>query len=127
MVRYPASKWICTKQTVDVTEDPMKGWRERFGNDAMAAMRAKKKMKGKSSGMFMKLFRYIIGVNSQHVEIDMTRPVTTIRKPVKGNANMEVKVMCFWTGTPWAKKELPQPMDKSLFIQYRPQVDVFVR
>merc|ERR1712080_216358 len=100
---------------------------ERFGNDAMAAMKAMQKMKGQSSKMFKKLFRYIIGVNSQNVEIDMTRPVTTIRKPVKGSPNMEEKVMCFWTGTPWANKELPQPMDKSLFIQYRPQVDVFVR
>ena len=104
----------------------MKGWREKFNNDAMAAMRDKKKNR-KGKGMFMKLFRYIIGVNSQNVEIDMTRPVTTIRKPVKGSPNMEEKVMCFWTGTPWANKELPQPMDKSLFIQYRPQVDVFVR
>ena len=127
MVRYPASKWICTKETVDVSEDPMNGWREKFGNDAMAAMRAMKEMKGQSSKMFKKLFRYIIGLNSQYVEIDMTRPVTTIRKPLKGNANKEEHAMCFWTGTPWAKKELPQPTDKSLFIQYRPQVDVFVR
>ena len=105
----------------------MKNWRLKFGNDPLAAIRAMKKLGSPSSKMFKKLFRYIIGVNSQHVEIKMTRPVTTIRKPLKGSPNMEVQVMCFWTGTPWTTKELPQPIDTSLFIQNRPGVDVFVR
>ena len=33
-------------------------------------------------GMFMKLFKYIIGVNSEATEIDMTTPVTTKRTKV---------------------------------------------
>ena len=113
--------------TVDVNEDPMKDWRTTFNDDPMAAMRAMKKLNRPSSVMFKKLFRYIIGVNSQQAEVKMTRPVTTIRKKVKGTPNMEVEVMCFWTGTPWAEKTLPEPVDKAVFIQNRPELDVFVR
>ena len=93
----------------------------------MAAMAAKKKMDRPSSTMFKKLFRYIIGVNSEQAEIKMTRPVTTIRQKIKGKPGMETAVMCFWTGTPWANRKLPQPNDKSVFIQNRPEIDVFVR
>jgi len=125
VVKYPASKWVCTKETVDITDDPMKNWKSDFDNDPMAAWRAKKKLNRPS--MFKKLFRYIIGVNSQQATIEMTRPVTTIRQKVKGSDRLEVKVMCFWTGTPWADKQLPEPMDQSIFIQNRPEITVFVR
>ena len=40
---------------------------------------------------------------------------------------MEMEVMCFLTGTPWATVELPQPVNNSIFIQRRPEVDVFIR
>ena len=105
----------------------MKNWQEDFDNDPMAAWRAKKKLKMPSSKMFKKLFRYIIGVNSQQANIEMTRPVTTIRQKVKGSNRLEVEVMCFWTGSPWEYKELPEPMDNSVFIQNRPEITVFVR
>jgi hypothetical protein len=112
---------------VDVNDDPLENWREDFGDDPMAAMRARKKLNRPSSKMFKKLFRYIIGVNSEQEEIKMTRPVTTIRKKVKGSSNMEMEVMCFWTGTPWENKKLPDPMDDSVFLQNRPELTVFVR
>ena len=105
----------------------MKNWQKDFNNDPMAAWRAKKKLKMPSSKMFKKLFRYIIGVNSQQANIEMTRPVTTIRQKVKGSSRLEVEVMCFWTGSPWENKELPEPMDDSVFIQNRPELTVFVR
>jgi len=127
VVRYPASKWVCTKDTVDTSYDPMKNWQTDFDNDPMAAWRAKKKLNMPSSKMFKKLFRYIIGVNSQQANIEMTRPVTTIRQKVKGSNRLEVEVMCFWTGSPWEYKELPEPMDNSVFIQNRPELTVFVR
>ena len=113
---------------VDVSKDPMENWRDDFGDDPMAAMKARKKKSGSpSSKMFKKLFRYIVGVNSEQENIEMTRPVTTIRKMVKGRPNMELEVMCFWTGTPWAYKKLPDPIDDSVFIQNRPAITVFVR
>ena len=107
----------------------MNAWRERFGNDALAAIKAVNRMNvtGPPSRMFRKLFHYILGKNSQRVELSMTRPVAVVRIPLKGSPNIELQAMCFWAGTPWINKELPQPIDKSLFIQYRPQVDVFVR
>ena len=106
----------------------MENWRDDFGDDPMAAMKAMKKKSGSpSSKMFKKLFRYIVGVNSEQENIEMTRPVTTIRKMVKGRPNMELEVMCFWTGTPWAYKKLPDPIDDSVFIQNRPAITVFVR
>ena len=110
-----------------MNDDPLKDWEIVFNNDPMAAMAAKKKMDRPSSTMFKKLFRYIIGVNSDQAEIKMTRPVTTIRQKIKGKPGMETAVMCFWTGTPWANRKLPQPNDKSVFIQNRPELDVFVR
>ena len=100
VVRYPASKWVCTKSVIDVSDDPLKDWEVVFNNDPMAAMAAKKKMNRPTSTMFKKLFRYIIGVNSEQAEIKMTRPVTTIRQKIKGKPGMETAVMCFWTGTP---------------------------
>ena len=112
---------------VDVANDPMKNWKEKMGDDPLGAMRAMKKSNAPSSKMFKKLFKYIIGVNSEQAEIKMTRPVTTIRKEVKGSPNMEMEVMCFWTGTPWANKQLPEPIDNSVFIQNRPELTVFVR
>jgi len=127
VVKYPASKWVCTKDTVDISNDPMKNWKADFDNDPMAAWRAKKKLKMPNSKMFKKLFRYIIGVNSQQANIEMTRPVTTIRQKVKGSQRLEVEVMCFWTGSPWENKELPEPMDNSVFVQERPELTVFVR
>ena len=44
-------------------------------------------------GMFMKLFKYIIGVNSEATEIDMTTPVTTKR--------IKVGIICLhlWHGS----------------------------
>lgn len=126
VVKYPATKWVCTKDMVDVGNDPLNNWKEDFGDDAFAAMKAMKSG-SPSSKMFKKLFRYIIGVNKEQETIEMTRPVTTIRKMVKGRPNMELEVMCFWTGTPWENKKLPDPMDDSVFIQNRPEITVFVR
>ena len=44
----------------------------------MMQISAEEKRKDKK-GMFMKLFKYIIGVNSEATEIEMTTPVTTKR------------------------------------------------
>jgi len=126
VVRYPSSKWVCTKEMVDVSSDPLENWRDTFGDNPMAAMMAMKKS-SPSSKMFKKLFRYIIGVNSEQENIEMTRPVTTIRKSIKGRVDMELETMCFWTGTPWENKKLPDPIDDSVFIQNRPEITVFVR
>ena len=56
------------------SEDPYKDWRQIYDNDALQAMNDKNN-KAPSSKMFMKLFRYIAGVNKESQEIEMTVPV----------------------------------------------------
>ena len=80
----------------------------------------------KDSKHFMKLFKYILGVNKDGVEIDMTRPVTT--KITVDEETMEAThKMCFWSGSPWAEKDLPEPLDKSIVFEDRPKTHVYVR
>jgi len=144
VVRYPASKWVCTKMMIDVNNDPMKDWRTEFDNDPIAALSAlakgsalddlvsslRKKLDTGKGKMYKKLKLYITGDNSQYAEIKMTKPVTTTRQMVKGGSSaegLEYQTKCIWTGTPWDNKKLPTPFDKSVFIQNRPKLDVFVR
>ena len=75
--------------------------------------------------MFMKLFKYIIGVNSEATEIDMTTPVTT--KRTKMADNKENHQMCFWTGSEWADKELPEPIKEDVYFETREAMQVFVK
>jgi len=133
VVRYPASKWVCTSLEVDLTQDHMKGWQDKFENGMMAMIWKMQNKKNKnveadaSSIMFDKLFKYIIGVNSAAEQIAMTAPVTTYRTQIDNNPNMEKQEMCFWTGTPWEDKELPEPINEDVYLQDRESMDVFVR
>merc|ERR1712223_2146881 len=124
---YPASKWVCTEEVKNVDEDPYENWRSRFDNDgrrAMMEISAEEKRKEKK-GMFMKLFKYIIGVNSEATEIDMTTPVTT--KRTKLALNREKHQMCFWTGSEWENKELPKPIKDDVYFETRKPMQVFVK
>merc|ERR1711936_381358 len=78
---YPSVKWACTEMTYERNEeDPAE---EEGGNQwsiikMMQEMMSQKSWKNRpSSKMFMKLFRYISGVNQQSEEIEMTVPVLT--------------------------------------------------
>ena len=50
------------------------------------------------------MFRYILGVNQEAVEIEMTRPVPTSIIPVENNLVDEE--MCFWLGTPYESEDV---------------------
>ena len=63
MVRTPASNWACTSMDVKSSEDPYKDWQSKYDGNALAAMGDNKG--APSSLMFQKLFRYIVGVNSE--------------------------------------------------------------
>jgi len=124
---YEASKWVCTEEVKNMDEDPYENWRQRFDNDgrrAMMQISAEEKRKEKK-GMFMKLFKYIIGVNSEATEIDMTTPVTT--KRTKLALNREKHQMCFWTGSEWENKELPKPIKDDVYFETRKPMQVFVK
>lgn len=122
---YPESVWVCTKGEVDPKADPMNDWEKRFDSpfDAMSSAEFEDTP---NNDMFMRLFKYIVGVNKEAVEIEMTRPVTTKKTPRDDNG-LELHEMCFWTGTPWVGKELPEPIDEQVYIQKREKMVVFVR
>ena len=92
----------------------------------MQAMSSKSYYDSPSSKIFMKLFRYIVGVNLNQEEIEMTRPVTTKITEFDENSNVDMD-MCFWLGTPYQTKEAPMPIDKKIYIENRPELTVYVR
>merc|ERR1712215_351549 len=116
--RYPSVKWACTEATYDVEDDD-----EETGDDSeemslvkmMQMMTNKKSWKKKPENqMFMKLFRYISGVNKERQEIEMTVPVLSTMTPmdVKIDQNKEMVVFVKQFGgyamkdSVWAKEAL---------------------
>ena len=51
------------------------------------------------------VYRYILGVNQEAVEIEMTRPVPTSVIQVE-DSNFVDQEMCFWLGSPYESKEV---------------------
>lgn len=125
--RYPAAKWVCTKENdVDPLADPMRDWETKYDNNPMQAMTGKDWKDSTTSEMFMRLFRYIVGVNQDAIEIEMTRPVPIKVTPVKTSPKIDYE-MCFWLGTPYESQEAPQPIDKKVTIVEKPPMVVYVR
>ena len=50
-------------------------------------------------------YRYIVGVNQDAIEIEMTRPVPIKVTPVKTSPKIDYE-MCFWLGTPYESQEV---------------------
>merc|ERR1711970_666380 len=76
--KYPSVKWACTEATYQMEKDEDEGDDSEEGNimKMMKWMTNKKSWKNRpQSKMFMKLFRYIAGVNKESQEIEMTVPV----------------------------------------------------
>ena len=115
---------MCTQKVKSNEDDPYLDWRLKY-SDGWEAMRNTMKQKEKKDMMFKRLYKYIIGVNSEAAEIDMTRPVVTKRTPLA--RNRERREMCFWTGTEWADKELPEPLKKDVYTMEMPAIEVYVR
>jgi len=109
--QYPETKWICTS-TNDVipSADPLNGWKEKFNNNIWSAMSSKKYKKQPSSKQFMKLFKYISGVNTMGEEIPMTTPAIVKHTPT--GEDLENMKMCFWLGSEWETKDAPKPIGK---------------
>ena len=72
--KYPSVMYACTEMTYDAPDDEDS---EEWGLErAIKWMTNKKSWKDRpQSKMFMKLFRYIAGVNKDSQEIEMTVPV----------------------------------------------------
>ena len=127
MREYEASKWICTNDVMDLDEDPYKNWERKYqnGHEAMHEVEEEQKALSSKDTMFKRLFKYIIGVNKDAEEIEMTRPVTTKRTELA--LNREKHEMCFWTGSQWEDRTLPDPIKDNVYIQEREAMKVFVK
>ena len=121
--RYPSVNFACTELTYEMPEDKDEG--EWTLEKVMEWMSASKSRKNKpQSKMFLKLFRYIAGVNSEAQEIEMTVPV--ISKLAPGADNKMTKEMCFYI-TKEFQENPPQPIDKDVVIKKSSERVVFVK
>ena len=121
---YPQSHWICTKEVLDDSLDPFKNWREEFPNEE--ALKESQLYRDQPDyKMFVKLVEYFKGNNGKGMPKDITLPITT-KVSEKPNSMSEYET-CIWAGTTWADDEPPLPLDETVYIQYRPEIEVFAR
>lgn len=121
---YPSVKWACTELTYTPEVDDSEEGDSFNLIKMMQQMMSKKNWKNKpSSKMFMKLFRYISGVNKERKEIPMTVPVLSKRTNHKdGQITTD---MCFYID-PENQKNPPQPEDSEVRIVQNKKMRVFV-
>jgi len=125
---YPSVKWVCTESTYDMEEEAKEENNDGDGEFSimkmMQMMTNKKSWKKKSENMmFMKLFRYISGVNKERQEIEMTVPVLTKMTPSDGKMT---KDMCFYL-TKEFQKNPPEPEDPTVRIFENKPMTLFVK
>merc|ERR1712130_631073 len=122
---YPSVKWACTELAYEITQEDDGGKNEGKWNfiEMMKQMVNSDWKKRPSSEMFMKLFRYISGVNKDQEEIEMTVPVLTRMKILKNN--MINKHMCFYLDQKHQENP-PQPLDKTVTIEENKKFGVYV-
>ena len=78
--RYPSVNFACTELTYEMPEDNDEGeWTLEKVMEWMSSSKSRKDRP--QSKMFLKLFRYIAGVNSEAQEIEMTIPVISKLAP----------------------------------------------
>jgi len=135
---YPGVSLVCTYDHVDTAGDPLAGL-DRL--NPRVIMQSRRFNKTPQSVMFMKLFRYISGVNQRGEEIEMTKPVTTLHKIVREEriGNIELQMMCFYLPSKYqpehshevaarhAAVSPPLPEEDSQIVLYnRPEMEVYV-
>ena len=76
--------------------------------------------------MFMRLYKYIIGLNEDNDEIDMTRPVTTKMIPQRRSRTYDEE-MCFWLGSYYDDRDPPRAIDRQVTIEDRDEMTFYVR
>jgi len=121
--RYPSVNFACTELTYEMPEDNDEGeWTLEKVMEWMSSSKSRKDRP--QSKMFLKLFRYIAGVNSEAQEIEMTIPV--ISKLAPSEDNKMTKEMCFYI-TKEFQENPPQPIDKDVVIKKSSERVVFVK
>jgi len=115
---YPSVKWVCTELTYEQEAIEEEDEVLNSEDEVSAIKYMQQKMSGgwkkkPSSGMFMKLFRYISGVNVERQEVAMTSPVLTKMVPMENN--MMSKDMCFYLDSA-AQDSPPTPEEEDVRI-----------
>merc|ERR1712055_178991 len=108
MRQYPSVKWVCTDVTYKMVKEMMSGkaWKNKPENK-----------------MFMKLFRYISGVNKEQEEVEMTVPVLSRMKML--DDGMVNKQMCFYLNKKHQANP-PTPTDPAVKIEQNKEFTVYV-
>jgi len=122
---YPSMKFACSELTY-----PMEAEEKKEGGEWGLLDMIKKMTSGKSwkkdpsSKIFMKLFRYISGINSEQEEIEMTIPVLTTLKEV--GEGMMYKKMCFYLGRKHQANP-PTPTEEGVILETTKDLTVLVK
>ena len=61
-------------------------------------------------------YRYIVGVNQDAIEIEMTRPVPIKVTPMKTSPKIDYE-MCFWLGTPYESQEVTNIITRCMVLE----------
>merc|ERR1711914_63143 len=126
MRQYPSVKWACTEATYKMEKEDSAS---RETNDFNPIKMVQEMMSGKGwknkpeNKMFMKLFRYISGVNKEQEEVAMTAPVLTSMKLLDGN--QITKEMCFYIEKKHQANP-PTPVDPDVKIETNKEFTVYV-
>merc|ERR1719260_370668 len=126
MRQYPSVKWACTEVTYKMEQEAGDaGDADQFNIiKAMTEMMSGSNWKNKPENkMFMKLFRYISGVNKEQEEVEMTVPVLSRMKLLADN--MVSKEMCFYINKEHQANP-PTPVDAAVRIESNKEFTVYV-
>merc|ERR1719362_2280761 len=129
MRQYPSVKWACTEVTYKMEQEAGDagdaGDADQFNIiKAMTEMMSGSNWKNKPENkMFMKLFRYISGVNKEQEEVEMTVPVLSRMKLLADG--MVNKQMCFYLNKKHQATP-PTPTDPAVKIEQNKEFTVYV-
>merc|ERR1712127_730814 len=128
MRQYPSVKWVCTELTYPLEEEDAaarSGEESEFDllKNVQEMMSGKAWKRGPQSGMFMKLFRYISGVNKEGEEVEMTVPVINTMTFKEGDQMN--KQMCFYLNKKHQANP-PTPVDPAVKIEENKEFTVYV-
>merc|ERR1712127_969059 len=127
MRQYPSVKWVCTDITFKMEEEDSNDFNDT--NDFNLIKMVQEMMSGKGwknkpeNKMFMKLFRYISGVNKEQEEVEMTVPVLSRMKLLEDG--MVNKQMCFYLNKKHQANP-PTPTDPAVKIEQNKEFTVYV-